>query len=250
MNSLTRLSISALLLATPLVSPLVYADSSSFSDAQREELKTLIKQALVDDPSILKEAINALQDYEETQAQNAQQDFLKGQAQAIFANPNDPWFGAAEPKLVMTYFTDFNCPYCKRIEPHLTKLVEAFPELQIRVKMVPLLGESSKEAVRFAQTVWQHEPEKYLPLKKLLMAKPSRLDSASIAQAAKATGTEQWLGKADTNIQTIINNNMNLMQALGLRGTPSLVFADQIVPGLVDYEQLHAGVEKALAMQE
>ncbi len=250
MNSITRFSISALLLASPLASPLVYAETSNFSDAQREELKTLIKQALVEDPNILKEAIVALQDHEETQAQNAQQNLLKSQAKAIFASPSDPWFGASEPKLVMTYFTDFNCPYCKRIEPHLAKLVETFPELQIRIKMVPLLGESSKEAVKLAQTVWQHEPEKYLGLKKLLMGKPTRLDSASIAQAAKATGTEQWLDKADANVQTTINNNMNLMQALGLRGTPSLVFADQIVPGLVDYEQLHAGVEKALAMQE
>ncbi|MCE2593867.1 DsbA family protein [Motilimonas cestriensis] len=238
------------LAALMLASPLAFAAPSSFTPEQQAELKVLIKQALVEDPEILKEAVVALQQYEEEQAKASQVGLLEKQAKAIFESPNDPWFGAENPKLVMTYFTDFNCPYCKRIEPHLAKLVEEFPELQIKIKMVPLLGESSKEAVDLAQTVWQHEPEKYLKLKKTLMAKPTRLDSASIAQAAKATGTEQWLGKADATTATTINNNMNLMRALGLRGTPSLVFADQIVPGLVDYDQLKAGVEKALAAQE
>ena len=241
-----RLSFAALILAAPLAP----AAPSSFTPEQKTELHALIKQALIEDPTILKEAVVAMQDYDAQQAKNAQIGLLKSQANAIFNSPNDPWFGAENPALVITYFTDFNCPYCKRIEPLLAQLVEEFPTLQIKIKMVPLLGDSSKEAVDLAQTVWQHEPEKYLKLKKTLMAKPTRLDTASIAQAAKATGTEQWIGKADGTTNNTINNNMNLMRALGLRGTPSLVFADQIVPGLVEYDQLKAGVEKALTEQE
>lgn len=150
----------------------------------------------------------------------------------------------------MVYFTDFNCPYCKKIEPSLNKLIEEFPQLKIIIKMVPLQGEGSQMAVDFAQTVWLNEPEKYLKVKDMLMSSPRGLDAAAIAKVAKLTDTERWVGNTDERVAKMVDDNINLMNYLGIGGTPSMIVADTLIPGLVPYEELKAQLEAAIAAKD
>jgi protein-disulfide isomerase len=219
------------------------AGVTSLNAEQQQDVRAIIKDALINDPDLLKEAIIALQAREQQGANSAKQNALDVNHTAMYDTKSDPWKGAENPEFTMVYFTDFNCPYCKKIEPSLNKLIEEFPQLKIIVKMVPLQGESSKMAVELAQTVWLNEPEKYIKLKDMLMSSPRRLDAESIAQVAKLTGTEQWLGKTDAGVDEMVHNNIKLMRNLGIGGTPSMIFGDKIIPGLVSYDVLKEQVE-------
>ena len=157
--------------------------------------------------------------------------------------------GAKNPELTIAYFTDFNCPYCKKIEPLLDRLVEEYPEVRVVYKLVPILGASSKEATDLALTVWANEPAKFAELHKKLMSRPSRLDSGAIAKVGQITGTEEWLDNTAASVEMTIESSMTLMREFGLSGTPGLIFADQIVGGLVPYEQLEQQVKRALEAQ-
>ena len=219
------------------------AGVTSLNVEQQQDVRAIIKDALINDPDLLKEAIIALQAREQQGADSARQSALDVNHTAMYETKSDPWKGAENPEYTMVYFTDFNCPYCKKIEPSLNKLVEEFPRLKIIVKMVPLQGEGSKMAVELAQTVWLNEPEKYIELKDTLMSIPHRLDAKSIAKAAKLTGTEQWLGKTDAGVDEMVHNNIKLMRNLGIGGTPSMIFGDKIIPGLVSYDVLKEQLE-------
>ncbi|GIC75729.1 DsbA family protein [Moritella sp. F3] len=211
------------------------------------EFNQMVKEALVNNPEILKAAIIALQENEQNKVKEQQGKSLNDNYAALFNNKMDPWMGAENPELTIAYFTDFNCPYCKKIEPLLDRLVEENPEIRVVYKLVPILGPSSKEATDLALTVWQNEPEKFAELHKKLMSRPSRLDSEAIAKVGKLTDTEEWLDDTGKSVETTINTSMGLMREFGLSGTPALVFADQIVGGLVPYEQLEKQVKAALA---
>lgn len=101
-------------------------------------------------------------------------------------------------------------------------------------------------AVELAQTVWLNEPEKYAKLKNMLMSSPRRLDSASIAKVAKLTDTEQWLGKTDERVDEMVHDNIKLMRNLGIGGTPSMIFGDKVIPGLVPYDVLKEQLEEVI----
>nr|WP_256717956.1 DsbA family protein [Shewanella sp. UCD-KL12] len=227
------------------ISP-AHAEVTSLTLEQQQDVRSIIKDALINDPELLKEAIIALQTREQQGTESARQNALSDNHKAMYETQSDPWKGAENPEITMVYFTDFNCPYCKKIEPSLNKLIEEFPQLKIIVKMVPLQGEGSKMAVELAQTVWLNEPEKYAKLKNMLMSSPRRLDSASIAKVAKLTDTEQWLGKTDERVDEMVHDNIKLMRNLGIGGTPSMIFGDKVIPGLVPYDVLKEQLEEVI----
>jgi len=240
-------TISAALLATQMAwAAPVKTDVTALPQA---EFNQMLKEALVNNPEILKEAIIALQAHEQNKVKAQQEQSLGDNHAALFNNKMDPWMGAENPELTIAYFTDFNCPYCKKIEPLLDRLVEEFPEIRVVYKLVPILGPSSKEATDLALTVWANEPAKFAELHKKLMSRPSRLDSGAIAKVGNITDTDEWLGNTAASVETTVKTSMTLMREFGLSGTPGLIFADQIVGGLVPYEQLKQQVKRALEAQ-
>ncbi|GDY24472.1 copper-sensitivity protein C [Agarivorans sp. Toyoura001] len=250
MNKAAFLLISLVFLA--FNSAQVNAETSSFSDEQRAELKLLIRDAMVEDPEILRDAIIAFQAYQEQQQQLGVKGVIQQQADHLFNNPNDPWMGSDKPSITIAYFTDFNCPYCKRVEPSLAKLVEEYPQLRVVIKMVPVLGPSSEEAAMFAQTLWLEQPQQFMALHNKLMASPSRLTSESIAKVAKLTSSEKSLEASKQNalVKQILDGNIRLMEQLGIGGTPSLVFSNDVIPGLVAYEQIKQAIDAELNTKE
>lgn len=247
MFAVSGVAMAMLVVALPSLSTSAHAKDSSLSAAQQQEVRAIIKDALINDPELMREAILAWQTREQEVANIAMQASLVTHHQAMYETKSDPWKGAATPEISMVYFTDFNCPYCKKIEPSLNKLIEEFPQLKIIVKMVPLQGEGSKMAVDFAQTVWLNEPEKYLKVKDMLMSSPRGLDAAAIAKVAKLTATERWVGNTDERVTKMVHDNINLMNELGIGGTPSMIVADTLIPGLVSYEVLKEQLEAAIA---
>ncbi|QUM81498.1 DsbA family protein [Moritella sp. 5] len=240
-------TISAAILATQMA--WAAPEQIDMTAVQQDKFNQMVKETLVNNPEILKEAIIALQAHEQKKVKAQQDQSLGDNHAALFNNKMDPWMGAENPKLTIAYFTDFNCSYCKKIEPILDRLVEEFPEVRVVYKFVPILGPSSKEAAELALTVWEKEPAKFDELHKKLMSRPSRLDSDAIEKVGKLTGTDEWVDNTGASVETTINGSMNLMREFGLTGTPGLIFADQIVGGLVPYEKLKQQVKRALEAQ-
>ncbi|MFT5704539.1 MAG: protein-disulfide isomerase [Shewanella sp.] len=226
------------------------AGVTSLNAEQQQDVRAIIKDALINDPDLLKEAIMALQAREQQGVNLAKQNALSVNHTAMYEAKGDPWKGAGNPEFTMVYFTDFNCPYCKKIEPSLNKLIEEFPQLKIIIKMVPLQGEGSKMAVELAQTVWLNEPDKYIKVKDMLMSVPRRLDADAMAKVAKLTDTEQWLANPDTRVDEMVHNNLQLMNNLGINGTPTMIFDDKVIAGFVSYDVLKEQLEAAIKAQD
>ena len=68
---------------------------------------------------------------------------LPGAEQDILRNPGTPSAGSAHPDIVLVEFFDYNCSFCKRLNPVLTTLLESDNKVALVFKEWPILSETS-----------------------------------------------------------------------------------------------------------
>ncbi|MET4696022.1 DsbA family protein [Endozoicomonas lisbonensis] len=215
---------------------------------QQQQVRELIRSTLVENPDILVEAINELRNRELQAQEDARKASLEAKKDELFNTPGDPFIGNPKGKLAMVYFADYNCGFCKRQDPVLEQMVKQYPDLKVIYKELPVLGETSREAAELVLAAHANHPDIYQKLHQRLMSKPGGHDSASIAAALKAEGldAEALKKKVDTNIRAKVDNNIRLASELGIRGTPAMVFADEVLGGFTNAEQLSEKIKSRL----
>ena len=174
---------------------------------------------------------------QEQRAQKTIADFL-------FNDPNSPRIGAKNPKLTLVVFTDYNCPYCKKFDPYLEKIVEKHPDVAVVFKFLPFRSESSLTAARDALTVWRAHPEQFMKLNHTLMAKKGYHDDASIQEAQKRVGVS--VTTPDEESFLTIRRSLIVAEKMGIQGTPATLIGEWLLPGWVPFEQFDEMVSEAL----
>ncbi|CZU26368.1 suppressor for copper-sensitivity C [Enterobacter cloacae] len=174
---------------------------------------------------------------QEQRAQKLVYDFL-------FNDPDSPRIGAKNPTLTLVVFTDYNCPYCKKFEPYLEKIVEKHPQVAVVFKFLPFRSESSLTAARDALTVWRSHPEQFMKFNETLMAKKGYHDDASIQEAQKRAGVN--VSTPDDTSLVTVKRSLIIAEKLGIQGTPATLIGEGLLPGWVPFEQFDEMVTDAL----
>lgn len=166
--------------------------------------------------------------------------------QMLFNDPDSPRFGADKPQLTLVNFTDYNCPYCKQLDPMLEKLVQKYPQVTVVIKPLPFKGESSVLSARTVLTTWRLHPEQFQALHQKLMQKKGQHDAASVAMAIEKSGTSR-ITPDDKSLETL-NINLQLARLVGVQGTPATIIGDEMIAGAVSWEVLEEVVKEKLAV--
>lgn len=174
---------------------------------------------------------------QEQRAQKLVYDFL-------FNDPDSPRIGAKNPTLTLVVFTDYNCPYCKKFDPYLEKIVEKHPQVAVVFKFLPFRSESSLTAARDALTVWRSHPEQFMKFNETLMAKKGYHDDASIQEAQKRAGVN--VSTPDDTSLVTVKRSLIIAEKLGIQGTPATLIGEGLLPGWVPFEQFDDMVTDAL----
>lgn len=238
------LLLSVSIAASLFLSPLVSAETiSSAQEKQLAEISGLLRK----NPEVIEGLHSNLLQY--IDSQQSLSGILTLNHDYLYNNHQHPYFGAENPKLTIINFTDFNCPYCKRLESGLVDILKAYPEIRVvnvflpfQQRMVPGLKTNT---AWYALDVWEKKPDQYAEVHRLMMAKPSRHDSKSIMKIADLTGTQQELTPNQEKI-TMVEKSEKIFTQLGLRGTPSLIIGNEIIPGFIPTEDLKAIIDKQL----
>ncbi|MEZ7797986.1 DsbA family protein [Citrobacter pasteurii] len=165
--------------------------------------------------------------------------------EALFNDPNSPRIGARQAKLTLINFTDYNCPYCKQLDPMLEKIVQKYPDVAVVIKPLPFKGESSVLSARTALTTWREHPQQFLALHEKLMRKKGYHTAVSIKQAQeKAAASPVTL---DGQSEETLSTNLQLARLVGVQGTPATIIGDELIPGAVPWETLEEVVKEKLA---
>lgn len=217
---------------------------SSEQAAQLNDIEALLKQ----NPEIIPSVLESLKNYVDNKAA-AQQRSAEHGPWLLENDEAHPWFGAKDSTLEVVVFTDYDCPYCKRLEPHLQKLVSEYEQLKVINIMIPLRqGEvegGKLNPASYALNVWQNQPKQFAEVHELLYAKSGLHTQKSLEQIARRTGTRSQLQSVNAT-PTIIKRNYQVFRDFGLNGTPAMIIGGRIIPGYVEYADLEKVVLEAL----
>jgi protein-disulfide isomerase len=223
---------------------------AGFNDDQRAEVEGIIRNFLIANPEIVREAINELQRREDAEAQVAQTKAISGAGDLIFSSSRQVVLGNPKGNITLVEFFDYNCSYCKRAHADMKKLIEGDPELRVVLKEFPVLGDASVEAARVAVAVQLIAPDKYSEFHDALLSEPGQVNGERALAVAVDIGLDAEAVKTKVNsddVKNTIAEVYDLAGKLNLSGTPSYVTKKEVIVGAVGFDALKAKIEEARA---
>jgi protein-disulfide isomerase len=205
----------------------------------RAALGKAIREYLIANPEVLVEAMQELERKQDGQRDTAAVKAIQENRAALTSDPESPIVGNPGGDVTIVEFSDYQCPYCKRAHATVKSVLAADSKVKLVFKDLPILGEPSRIAALAALA--SRAQNKYLELHNALMEYNGKLDRDRILQIAGSVGLDlDRLQKDmdDPKLKEIIERNMALASALGVRGTPAFVIGNQFVPGAVDADTL------------
>jgi len=236
------------MMASFLIALILPAHAGEFNDSQRKEMGEIVRQYLIENPEVLRDAFQALERKEAQAKAAGAKAAIKELAADIFRADGDLIVGNPVGDVTMVEFFDYNCGFCKRALPDVLKLVETDKNLKIVIKEFPILGAGSMAAARAA--IASRAQGKYWEFHTALLKKRGSVDEAGVFKVAKDIGLDMDKLKKDMasdEITAIIQRNHAVARALNVNGTPAFIIADNIFPGAVGFEQLAEAITKVRA---
>lgn len=232
-----------ILTTTVLVSVLA-STSVSAEEFTAEQIKELALEAILENPEIVMQAVNILQERESAAANADAAASLEAQRGILENDPNAPVLGNPEGDVTVVEFFDYNCPYCKKAGEIVKELIAEDPNVRVVFREWPILSESSVIASRAALA--SRAQGKYEEFHWALMEQQGRLTKKAVFAVAKDIGLDVDQLEADMDSAEIdehLATTQTLASSLGFGGTPSFVVGDELVPGMIQLPALQELVE-------
>ncbi|MEM8744648.1 MAG: DsbA family protein [Pseudomonadota bacterium] len=237
----------AMALVATLVTPL-----ASHADALSEDrVKELVLEAIRENPEIVLEAVQIIEQREQARQAAAAASVLSENRDLLENDPNAPVLGNPDGDVTVVEFFDYNCPYCRRVKPHIEALLDEDPNVKLVYREWPILGDGSVFAARAALAA--REQGKYEEFHWALMGLQGRAEEASVIQVAQEIGLDIAQLRRDMQAPEIdahIAASMEMSRLLGFNGTPSFVIGDALVPGVIEADQMIRLTQEARAMKK
>ena len=123
---------------------------AQMSASQKAEVQSIIKDYLLSNPEVLRDAMIELDRREKAEAESARTRAVAELKPLIYDSKNQTVVGNPNGKITLVEFFDYNCSYCKKSLDDMAKLIKANPDLRIVLKDFPVLGPGSVEAAQVA----------------------------------------------------------------------------------------------------
>jgi protein-disulfide isomerase len=231
------------LFALALLSAPPSASAQSFSDIQRGDIETIVRNYLLAHPEVLEEAMAELSKRQTAAEAEKHEASVAKNADAIFNSPRGVTVGNKDGDVTFVEFFDYNCGYCKRAMTDMLDLMKSDSKLKVVLKEFPVLGPGSVEAAQIAVAVRMQDPsgKKYLDFHQKLLNSKGQADKARAMAAAKEAGLDMAKLEKDSvspEVRATLEENFKLAEAMGMNGTPSYVIGKQVVIGAVGLDSL------------
>jgi protein-disulfide isomerase len=171
----------------------------------------------------------------------------------VLRDPDIPVAGNAEGDITIVEWFDYQCPYCRKLEPELRQVVQDDGKVRLVLKDWPILGPVSVIAARMALA--SKFQDKFLAAHEALIGVNSKLTEPRIRELLAGAGIDVDRVTRDlvTNakaIDAILARNNDQAIAFGFKGTPAFIVGKFRVPGVLtmaQFEQVIADARKAKA---
>jgi protein-disulfide isomerase len=164
-----------------------------------------------------------------------------------------PWKGGKDAKVVIQEWSDFQCPFCGRVEGTVNEVMKNYGD---KVKFVwrdkplpmhsdaPLAGEAAREALK------QKGPDGFWKFHDKMMANQQKLKREDLEGYAKELGLDEAKFKAalDSHVhKPAMDADDKAGTDLGISGTPAFLINGYYISGAQPYAKFKKLVDRALA---
>jgi protein-disulfide isomerase len=171
----------------------------------------------------------------------------------VLRDPDIPAAGNIDGDITIVEYFDYQCPYCRKIEPELRQVVQDDGKVRLVLKDWPVLGPVSVIAARMALA--SKFQDKYIQAHEALIGVNSKLTEPRMRELLAGAGID--VDRLDRDLVTnskaidaILARNSDQATAFGFKGTPSFIVGKFRVPGILtmaEFDQVIADARKAKA---
>jgi protein-disulfide isomerase len=143
---------------------------------------------------------------------------------ALAQDPALPVMGAANGDVTIVEFSDYNCPYCKAMQPRLEALLKADRKVKLVMMEYPILTPASLVGTRAALAAMRQG--KYRQFHEALMRFEGNVNEADIFDVAKTVKLDVARLKKDMQVPEISDRiiaNFNLARGIRAFQTPVVI---------------------------
>ncbi len=164
--------------------------------------------------------------------------------------PAAPRRGAAQPALVVQVFSDFECPFCGRVQPTLARLLEEHEDVQLVFRHYPLPSHPGARAAAIAAVEVHRQlgDAGFWAFHDQLFEARARLDTDALVELAVRVGADGDGVRAAITTERharIVDADVAAVARAGLRiGTPAFLVGERVLLGAQPYEAFDRAVRE------
>ena len=171
-----------------------------------------------------------------------------------------PFIGNSNALVTVAYWSDYQCPFCKRFESDaISQLMNDYVKsgkVKIVFKDFQFLGDDSQTAGLAARAVWELAPEKYYEWHKAMFEKQDSENSgwgnkADILALTKSLGIDsvkvaQLMSNNAVEYQKTIDADKAEGGVFGINGTPGTIIGKTLISGAQPYVAVRQVIDQEL----
>ncbi|MFZ5737976.1 MAG: DsbA family protein [Pseudomonadota bacterium] len=167
---------------------------------------------------------------------------------AVLFDAEIPVAGNPKGDITIVEWSDYRCPYCKKVAPDLMQVVKDDGKIRLVLKDWPIFGGVSTEAAKLVLA--SKYQSKFLEAHEALIRAPSKLTESNLDETLKSGGIDVARATKDLDanrgtIEAILKRNDAQAKALGFQGTPSFIVGRFRVPGVLDVALFKQAIKDA-----
>jgi protein-disulfide isomerase len=174
----------------------------------------------------------------------------------VLRDPDIPVAGNPNGDITIVEYFDYQCPYCRKVEPELRQVVQDDGKVRLVLKDWPILGPVSVVAARMALA--SRYQDKFIQAHDAMIGVNSKLTEPRIRELLAGAGidVDRLNRDLDANakaIDAILARNNDQATAFGFNGTPAFIVGKFRIPGaltMAQFDQALADARKAAAARK
>ncbi|MEX0350693.1 MAG: DsbA family protein [Paracoccaceae bacterium] len=237
-----RIAAPALTALALIANPVQALDLSAMSEKERAAFGEQVRAYLLENPEVIVEAIEVLEQQQQQQASLADQELVQANSDALF-NDGYSWVGGnPDGDITLVEFMDYRCGYCRRAVPEVASLLAEDGNIRLVVKEFPILGEASVLSSRFAIATKQVAgDDAYKQVHDALLEFGGDVSEVTLRRLSDGLGldSDAILAAMDSDaVSEEIAKTRELAQKLQISGTPSFVLGTEMLRGFLPADQM------------
>jgi len=203
-------------------------------------------------PAILQEMVQNMQAQQEEAKNKEVRKFVKNHMNEMIGDA--PIAGNVDAKKTIFLWSDYSCPYCRRVHSELARVLAERDDVRVVLKNFSIHGALSDAPAKAVIAAKIQDNAKAAQLDKLLMDKeyftqddmknqaklPEKIH-ANVMKLAKEAGLDTKKLEEDMEGAVVakeLQNVRELAQRFEISGTPYLIIGEQAFPGAIPYSRI------------